>query len=167
MPCSPHDISLEHIDPLSHPLVCGLRVDANEVLASGSYNYSKRNLFVPYRGHAPQDKGDLCEFFIRGSWMLTDFLGEWWYMEAVSILQDHNKYGGPPRVDWEERIRKVEQLGCHVIVGSATGKLSKTSECVKICKHGLVGPMPLWYIKQTKQHCCKAARPRTTKGTWK
>lgn len=167
MPYLTDKLTLEHIDPISHPLICGLKCPENEVLADASYNYTKRNLFVPYRDKPPLHPGDLCEFFIRGSWMLTEFYGEWWWMEAVSILQDHNRYGGPPRVDWEERIRRVEQLGCHVIVSSASGRLSKQMPCVKICKHGSVGPMPLWYIKNTKQYCCKAARPRTITGNWK
>lgn len=166
MPCSPNDITLEHIDPLSHPLICGLRNDHNEIMAEGSYNYSKRNLFVPYRGKAPQDRGDQCEFFTRGSWMLTDFLGEWWYMEAVRILQEHGKYGGPPCVNWEERIQKVEQLGCRIVVSSSTGRLSKMAPCVKICEHGIVGPMPLWYIRQTNQYCCRAGRARTSTGRY-
>lgn len=94
MPASPNDITLEHIDPISHPLVSGLRNDFNEVMAVGSYNYSKRNLFVPYKGVAPQNEGDVCEFLIKGEWMMTEFLGEWWRMEAVRILQRFNKFGG-------------------------------------------------------------------------
>ena len=166
MPCSPNDITLEHIDPRVHPLICGLLNIHNEIIASGSYNYSKRNLFVPYRGVAPVNKGDVCEFFIKGEWMATDFLGEWWNMEAVRILQEHNKYGGPPRVDWEERIQRAEALGCHIIVSSPSGGLSKTAQCVKVCKHGVTGPMPLWYIKNVKQHCCKAGRSRNSRGQW-
>ena len=83
MPCSPTDISLEHIDPRNHPLICGLRNDHNEIFAEGSYNYAKHNKFVPYRvGEypAPVNHGDIGEFLIRGSWHVCEFFREWWHM---------------------------------------------------------------------------------------
>jgi hypothetical protein len=167
MPASPNDITLEHIDPISHPLVSGLRNDFNEVMAVGSYNYSKRNLFVPYKGVAPQNEGDVCEFLIKGEWMMTEFLGEWWRMEAVRILQRFNKFGGPPKADWNQRIKSKEQLlGIKVIFCSHDGVPNKNSMSIKICKHGKSPPRELWRHLNPNEYCCKNARIRNKDGKW-
>ena len=104
-------ITLEHIDPLDHSLICGLKNDHNEVLAPAFYNYSKTNLFLPYRVcayPAPRDKGDLCEFLIRGEWQVTEFLGEWWWHEA-NKFSNARKFGrvGSSTELWENRLREI------------------------------------------------------------
>jgi len=165
MPCSPKDITLEHIDPLQHPLISGLKNDFNEVMALGSHNYSKRNRFVPYRGEAPINFGDAAEFLIKGEWMITNFGGDWWTMEAVRLLQVYGVHGGPKPVDWETRIKEKEELlDIHVIVSSPNGGLTKNSLAVKFCNHGRSKPRPLWQVINPTGSCCKAGRTRNSKG---
>lgn len=88
MPTSSSQITLEHIDPINHDLICGLRNCFNEILAIGGYNYSKTNKFVPYRVHeygAPVNYGDMGEFLINGEWTVTEFGGDEWHRETRRI----------------------------------------------------------------------------------
>jgi hypothetical protein len=83
-------LSLEHLDPRNHSLVCGLRNEFNEIIADFYYNSGKQNRFVPYRVcdyPAPVNPGDLGEFLIDGEWKVCEFAvkgGEWW-VEANRI----------------------------------------------------------------------------------
>lgn len=81
-------LSVEHIDPRKHKLICGLKNEFNEILADSTYNKSKNNRFVPYRvceHPAPVNFGDVCEFLIEGCWMLCIFGGTEWCQEANRI----------------------------------------------------------------------------------
>jgi hypothetical protein len=83
-PISPNILTVEHIDPRDHSLICGLENELNEVIADASYNYSKCNRFVPYRVglcDAPVHPGDFGEFLIEGEWVICLFAvkdGIWW-----------------------------------------------------------------------------------------
>ena len=81
-------VSLEHIDPIRHTLICGMRNDLNEILASLSYNARKTNRFVPYRvcDHpAPVTFGDVCEFLIEDEWVVCEFGGDIWWAESNRV----------------------------------------------------------------------------------
>lgn len=81
-------LTLEHIDPRTHPLVCGLKNTFNEVLAEETYNKRKNNRFVPYRvcGYpAPVTFGDLGEFLVEEDWVVCEFGGEVWWAESNRI----------------------------------------------------------------------------------
>ena len=81
-------VSLEHIDPIRHSLICGLRNDLNEILASLSYNARKTNRFVPYRvceHPAPVTFGDMCEFLIEDEWVVCEFGGDIWWAESNRV----------------------------------------------------------------------------------
>lgn len=85
---SPDSITLEHIDPINHHLICGLCNKSNEIFASGSYNFAKTNKFVPYRicSHvAPVTYGDIGEFLIDGVWVVTAFGGKEWHAETRRV----------------------------------------------------------------------------------
>ena len=158
-------LTLEHIDPRQHPLVSGLQNDFNEVIAEGSYNFSKAQLFVPYRitTLSPHiNPGDLGEFLIRGEWTKTEFMGEWWKMEANSILAFHSARGGPKRVNWEERIKEQEEKwSCHILVCSPDGRLTKNSLATKKCPHKTSEPKPLWFLTKPRAYCCRTHQNRT------
>ena len=81
-------LSLEHIDPRTHPLVCGLMNEITEILAEESYNKRKNNRFVPYRVCdyiAPVTFGDIGEFLINGEWVVCVFGGKEWWKESNRI----------------------------------------------------------------------------------
>lgn len=154
-------LTLEHIDPRKHPLVCGLRVPHNEVIADSSYNYSKSADFVPYRASiypAPSNPGDICEFCIQGEWVIDAFItGEWWKMEALRIRNRFKVNGGPPRANWEARIQIHEdKWNCKIIICSGDGTLRKYSQAVRLCSHEAPRPTELWrLIKEPRKHCCR------------
>jgi hypothetical protein len=152
------DITLEHIDPKVHPLISGLCNDFNEVLADASYNYAKRNLFVPYRVKdypPPTNPGDLCEFLIRGYWTVTEFFGDWWLMEARRLTPRRAK-------DWEVYIRAQEQQwSCHIIVCSPDGRLSQKHLAMKHCSHETSKPKPLHFLTKPRVYCCRTHQNRT------
>ena len=78
----PTDLSVEHVDPITHSSVCGLKNSFNEVVATVSYNARKQNRFVPYKVNthpAPTTFGDIAEFLVENSWVVCEFGGaEWW-----------------------------------------------------------------------------------------
>jgi hypothetical protein len=129
-PKLPH-LTLEHIDPRNHELVCGRKCSENEVIADFSYNYAKSDLFLPYRVKehpAPVHPGDLGEFFILGGWVVTEFMGEWFKHEAQKFSA--RRLNKPEHEDWTEvwmnRIEDYEQrTSTNLIVCSWDGKLTK------------------------------------------
>lgn len=155
-----NDLTLEHIDPKSHSLVCGLSNEHNEVMADASYNYSKVNLFLPYRcrDHPPPvNKGDLCEFLIQGEWQVTEFLGDWWWHEANKFA-DSRKFGRTESTTpiWEERIRALEKKhDVHIIVCSWDGELRKAHLCRRRCSHGWSRIYQLWVTCKSTSFCCQ------------
>jgi len=164
------DLTLEHIDPVDHPLVCGLRVAQNEIIAEASYNYSKANLFVPYRicdYSAPLNPGDLGEFWINGGWVITEFVGEWWWHEA-NKLSKARTFGRGSDFDstsmWMERINQIEtEFGAQIIVCSWDGKLRKAHECRKFCPtHGHSKNYPLWMAVNGQTFCCQISAAAVT-----
>lgn len=164
------DLSLEHIDPIDHLLVCGLKVTLNEVIAEASYNYSKANLFVPYRIHdypAPVHPGDLGEFWINGGWVVTEFIGEWWWHEA-NKLSNARTFGRGSNFDstpmWESRITQVEnEFGVHIVVCSWDGQLRKAHMCRKFCPHhGYSSNYPLWMAVNGQTFCCRISAAAVT-----
>jgi hypothetical protein len=83
-----NSLSLEHIDPLRHHLICGLKNDHNEIVADLNYNKSKNNRFVPYRVLTlppPVTFGDMGEFLIKGQWVVCEFGGEAWKKECRRV----------------------------------------------------------------------------------
>jgi len=150
--------TLEHIDPQNSALVSGLRVDLNEILAEPSYNYSKGSLFVPYRVcdyPAPVHPGDTAEFLIKGEWVITEFYGEWWRLEAIDAQLTHSSRGGVHRANWEQRIKDVEEKWqCHIIVCSPDGRLRKDSLAMRHCDHTSSEPSPLWFYTKPRNYCC-------------
>ena len=81
-------VSLEHLDPITHTLICGLRNNHNEILASLSYNARKNNRFLPYRVHdysAPVTFGDVGEFLVEDVWTVCEFGGDIWWKETNRI----------------------------------------------------------------------------------
>ena len=84
----PTDLSVEHIDPITHKSICGLKNSFNEVVATVSYNARKQNRFVPYRVSthpAPTTFGDVAEFLIENSWVVCEFGGETWWAESSRL----------------------------------------------------------------------------------
>jgi hypothetical protein len=82
------EITVEHIDPRTHHLVCGLKNELNEVMADMSYNGRKTNRFVPYRTcehNAPVTFGDYAEFLIEGEWVVCEFGGDVWWTESNRV----------------------------------------------------------------------------------
>ena len=78
-------LTLEHIDPKKHSLVCGLDNMVNAIIADESYNKSKNNRFVPYRVceyPAPVNFGDIGEFLIFNEWVVCEFGGDAWWNES-------------------------------------------------------------------------------------
>ena len=139
----PGDITLEHIDPRTHPLISGfegLQGYLNEVLATRSYNSIKNNWFVPYRvcDHpAPVTFGDIGEFLIQDFWCVTEFGGQWWMNEAKRLM---SIYSPKPHAytDWDERIKAKEaELGIYIIVCSENGTLTSKKRASKHCQHGV------------------------------
>jgi hypothetical protein len=101
-------LSLEHIDPLKHDLVCGLRNDHNEVIADITYNKSKTNRFVPYRVctyNAPVSFGDIAEFLIKGKWVVCEFGGDIWKKECRRIGFNSTKTGR--KVGTQHKLNKT------------------------------------------------------------
>lgn len=154
------DLTLEHIDPVDSQLVCGLRNEHNEVMADASYNYSKANLFLPYRCRdypPPINRGDLCEFLIQGEWQVTDFLGEWWWHEANKFSKARSfgrTVSSTPL--WESRISELESRhGVHIIVCSWDGELRKSHLCRRRCTHGWSRVYELWVTCNSKSFCCQ------------
>ena len=81
-------LTLEHVDPRNHHLVCGLKNEFNEILADYSYNCRKVNRFVPYRVcdyPAPVTFGDIGEFLIQDKWVICEFGGTEWWIESGRI----------------------------------------------------------------------------------
>lgn len=157
--------TLEHIDPRNSPIVSGLRNELNEIIADASYNFSKAHLFVPYRTKdyaAPVEPGDMGEFLIRGEWVVTEFYGDWWLLEAKNILLEHSARGGPKRVNWEERILRQElEWNCSITVCSQDGRLRKNSIAVKTCPHEVSDPKPLWFFTNPRTYCCRTHQNRS------
>jgi hypothetical protein len=159
-------LTLEHLDPKQHPLICGLCNEHNEILADASYNYSKGAGFVPYKISdlypAPENPGDIGEFLIRGGWMATEFLGEWWWIASNEILVQAKCRGGPPRVDWPQRIKSQEdRWNCKILVCSPTGRFTKRSLAIKICPHEVSKPKPLWFLTRDRIYCCRTHQNRS------
>ena len=84
----------DHIDPLygekthGFSLVCGFHCLVNLTELEQRSNTRKSDAFVPYSvcDHAaPQNPGDVCEFWIDGNWMITEFLGDDWWREAKEL----------------------------------------------------------------------------------
>jgi hypothetical protein len=154
------DLTLEHIDPRDHELICGLKNHHNEIIADASYNYSKANLFLPYRCRdhpQPVNKGDLCEFLIQGEWQVTEFLGDWWWHEAnkFSRARSFGRIGSSTQL-WENRIQEIEhRLGVHIIVCSLDGELRKAHLCRRRCSHTLSKVYQLWVTCNSKSFCCQ------------
>ena len=120
-------VSLEHLDPINHTLICGLRNNHNEILATVSYNARKTNRFVPYRVcdySAPVTFGDIGEFLIEDTWTACEFGGDIWWAES-------NRIGNactmpkPP-----EQCSKAGKLGgkAAAITQRQNGQLAKFSE---------------------------------------
>ena len=85
-------LTLEHIDPRNHSLICGFYGNAlamnNEIMADHSYNSRKTNRFVPYRVcdySAPITFGDMGEFLIGEEWKICEFGGMEWMEESRKI----------------------------------------------------------------------------------
>ena len=81
-------ITVEHIDPRTHHLICGLENEFNEIMADHSYNSRKTNRFVPYRvceHNAPVTFGDYAEFLIEDEWVVCEFGGAVWWAESNRI----------------------------------------------------------------------------------
>ena len=154
------ELTLEHIDPQSHDLICGLKNEHNEVIADASYNYSKANLFLPYRVcefPAPINPGDICEFLIQGEWQTAEFLGEWWWHES-NKFNNARKFGraGSSTQMWENRLQEIEKShGVHVIVCSWDGELRKNHLCRRQCEHKLSKPVHLWVTCKSTSFCCQ------------
>ena len=160
------DLTLEHIDPKDHQLVCGLKNKQNEIIADASYNYSKSNLFLPYRcrDHPPPiNKGDLCEFLIQGEWQVTEFLGEWWWHEA-NKFSNARSFGRTKSSTplWESRIQDLEaRFNVQIIVCSWDGELRKAHLCRRRCSHTLSKVYQLWVTCNSTSFCCQLEACRT------
>jgi hypothetical protein len=97
--------SIDHIDPRSGHLVCGLCVRLNECAADHSYNSRKTNRFVPYRLEGDVivhvEFGDWGTFLIGGEWMYCEFGGPEWWEESNRIGNSctvSGKISGPKNV---------------------------------------------------------------------
>ena len=89
-------LTLEHVDPRNHHLVCGLKNEFNEILADYSYNSRKTDRFVPYRVcdfPAPVTFGDIGEFLIQNHWVTCEFGGETWWEETNRIGNSQTRGG--------------------------------------------------------------------------
>ena len=92
-------LTLEHIDPRNHSLICGLKTLENELLCDHAWNSAKQNRFVPYRvciHSAPINPGDVGEFLINGKWQVCEFAvkGGLWWAEANKIGCGSSTKGG-------------------------------------------------------------------------
>lgn len=90
----PNQKSTDHIDPRNGEHVCGLDVPENLAEVTLFHNKRKINRFVPYRVKthpAPRVFGDLCEFLIRGEWVVCEFGGEVWWEESNILGNGHTK----------------------------------------------------------------------------
>jgi len=159
-PKHPH-LTLEHIDPRNHELVCGRLCPENEVIADSSYNYAKSDLFLPYRvkDHpAPVNPGDLGEFFIRGGWVVTEFMGDWFKHEAQKFSARRlNKLTHEDWTEvWMKRIEELESnLDVKILLCSWDGTLTKSTLCRRYCTHGLSKPYALWVTLKSTSYCCQ------------
>lgn len=142
-------VSLEHIDPIRHTLICGMRNDLNEILASLSYNARKTNRFVPYRvcDHpTPVTFGDMCEFLIEGEWVVCEFGGEIWWSETnrVGNATTHRNWLGKKHTE-ETKAKISASLKGHDPLPSETlsemGKKggAKTRDSGKLRKASVLG----------------------------
>jgi hypothetical protein len=159
-PSFPH-LTLEHIDPSKHELVCGLNCLDNEVIADSHYNYGKSDLFLPYRVAdypAPVNPGDLGEFLIRGGWVVTEFMGEWYKFEAQKFSA--RRLNKPQHEDWTDiwlsRIKDLEdKLDVSIVLCSWDGTVTKATLCRRRCSHGLSKPYEVWKTLKSDSFCCQ------------
>jgi hypothetical protein len=147
--------------------VCGLDCLANEVIADSNYNYGKSDLFLPYRVcdyPAPVNPGDLGEFLIRGGWVVTEFMGEWFKAEAKKLSARRlNKVKHEDWTDiWLSRVKDLEDLlGVQVILCSWDGTITKSTLCRRRCSHGLSKPYELWKTLKSTSFCCQKHANKT------
>jgi len=75
---------IDHIDPQQGFLVSGFDVPNNYCERETSFNISKGNRFLPYRGSAPVDEGEHHWFLNPDNeqWEWQPFLGEWWFEKS-------------------------------------------------------------------------------------
>ena len=134
-------VELEHIDPRNGVLVCGLKVDPNEVLADMPYNRRKINRFVPYRVceyPAPENEGDLGEFLIKGEWVVCEFMvksGTWWNesnrIGNGSVLgghRVHELHPGMAKTNGEAAGKRAVETGQIKEIARAGGLAVKETE---------------------------------------
>ena len=81
-------LNLDHIDPLSHHLICGLDKEVNVIIVEEVYNKHKKDRFIPYRVQeypAPRIFGDMAEFLINNEWTVCEFGGSEWRKECRRV----------------------------------------------------------------------------------
>jgi len=88
---------IDHIDPTweegrDYQLVCGLDIALNYRDRDAGLNRKKQNMFLPYRGAAPVEDGEVCWFLDpdTNEWSRQAFLGEWWFEKAKATAARHN-----------------------------------------------------------------------------
>lgn len=151
-------LTLEHVDPKTHSLVCGLCNDFNEVLADASYNYRKQNRFVPYRVKdypAPVTFGDTAEFLVQGQWVVCEFGGETWWAESNRVGCGSNTGNDWTRTEkHKQNMREVEarfRNDPRVVEGRLKGAKAPASP---LLKHTLrmSASKPLLLTRQSDGH---------------
>ena len=77
-------LEIHHKDPQTAALVSGLTVPANLREDTVTLNAKLGNRFLPYRGAAPNEPGDMAYFLDPDTeeWVEAKWLGEWWTQKA-------------------------------------------------------------------------------------
>jgi hypothetical protein len=140
--------SVDHVDPINHTLVCGLKNQHNEVEAGYSYNSRKTNHFVPYRVcgfPAPNYFGDFGEFLINDEWVVCEFGGSTWWEESNRVGNNHT---APASEKQKAAARKVgarnKASGLLSRAGKKGGKISGPKNGRKNVESGHLDRIRSW-----------------------
>jgi hypothetical protein len=165
------DVIIEHIDPRweegrNYQLICGLRCDSNEIIASHSYNVRKTNRFVPYRVKsyaAPTTFGDVGEFLINSEWVVCEFGGKEWWEESNKIgnsqisAQRNSRETLSAEGGWYETLKTKMK-----VVGVQTKATTET--CAK--GGSVTGKLPWWNNGVKRRRCLECPGEGYVRG-WK
>ena len=131
----PTDLSVEHVDPLTHSLVSGLKNHLNEVVATVSYNARKQNRFVPYRvkdHHPPLTFGDTAEFLVENRWVVCEFGGDVWWAESSRLGCGANTGNDWERTEFHRNVMREVQAAhfndSRCVAGRLRGAKAPASE---------------------------------------
>ena len=103
-------LEIHHKDPQTAALVSGLTIPANLREDTVTLNAKLGNRFLPYRGTAPNEPGDMAYFLDPDTeeWVEAEWLGEWWTQKAKRY-DSRCKPRKKGRVFSEEHRRKLSE----------------------------------------------------------